>query len=201
MEFIKYVLTSNMLCMGERIKKGTFRPTIRTIPYTQITGALKAVFGNKDIHAVGHLINDKWHNKVDYLTYSPRDRGIETSKLPLTIEFLADVLGNVYLLKNEDTKDLADEFEIHMGAMKSRGLGLCILENLSELSNIGTKPGILRTRIPEEHLDKFGVRRVIKPVYGYLFKPTSSTTGIYVRSLFEGSMIAGPEFLLENRCE
>ena len=71
-----------MLCMGERIKKGTFRPTIRTIPYSQITGALKAVFGDKEIHAVGHLIEDKMHNKVDYLTYSPRDRELETSKLP-----------------------------------------------------------------------------------------------------------------------
>ena len=112
MEFIKYILISDMLCMGERIKKGTFRPTIRTIPYSQITGALKAIFGNKEIHAVGHLVKDGKHNKVDYLTYSPRDRGLEMSKLPLTVEFLTDVLGNVYVLENEGTRDFPSEFKI-----------------------------------------------------------------------------------------
>ncbi|MBN1761886.1 MAG: hypothetical protein JW878_02235 [Methanomicrobia archaeon] len=200
MEFIKYRLTSDMLCMGERIKKGTFRPTIRTIPYTQITGALKAVFGDNDIHAVGHLVEDKKHNKVDYLTYSPRDRGIETSKLPLTIEFLTGVLGSIYIVKNEVTKDFAEEFEIRMGAMKSRGFGLCTLKKLTELND--SRPerdrGVLNTRIPEEHLETFGVSGVIKPVYGFLFKPLSDTSGVYVRSLFEGSEIAGPKFLLEH---
>ena len=198
MEFIKYTLTSDMLCMGERIKKGTFRQTIRTIPYSQITGALKAVFGDKEIHAVGHLIEDKRHNKVDYLTYSPRDRGLETSKLPLTVEFLTDVFGTAYVLKSEDTENFPEEFEIRMGAMKSRGFGLCTLKRLNGINKFTTKKGVLNTRIPEEHLDKFGIRKVIKPVYGYLFKPTSRTTGIYVRSLFEGSEIAGPEFLLEE---
>lgn len=198
MEFIKYILTSDMLCMGERIKKGTFRPTIRTIPYSQITGALKAVFGEREIHAVGHLTKNGKHNKVDYLTYSPRDRELGTSKLPLTVEFLTDVFGTAYVLKTEDTEDFPEEFEIRMGAMKSRGFGLCTLKKSNEVNNFTTKKGVLNTRIPEEHLDKFGIRNVIKPVYGYLFKPTSSTTGVYVRSLFEGSEIAGPEFLLEE---
>jgi hypothetical protein len=198
MKFIKYRLTSDMLCMGERLKKGTFRPTIGTIPYTQITGALKAVFGDKDIHAVGHLVEDKKHNKVGYLTYSPRDRGIETSKLPLTIEFLTDVLGSVYIVKNEVTKDFSEEFEIRMGAMRFRGLGLCTLRKSEEIPNITPKPGILNTRIPEEHLEMFGVRKVLKHVYGFLFKPLSDTSGVYVKSLFEGSEIVGPKFLLEH---
>ncbi|MDI6810970.1 MAG: hypothetical protein QMD80_04745 [archaeon] len=230
MEFIKYFLTSDMLCLGERIKKGTFRPTIRTIPYTQITGALKAVFGDRDIHAVGHLVEDKKYNKVDYLTYSPRDRGIETSKLPLTVEFLTNVLGHIYILKNGDTKDLEEEFEIVMGALKSKGFGRCKLkkvqefeitfcgkynkeecvkilnmckeridENLICVEIMNKANGLLNTRIPEKYLEKFGIKRwEDRPIYGYLFEPTSKTSGIYVRSIFEGSMIAGPEFLLEK---
>ena len=42
MEFLEYKLRSDMLCLGERTKKGTFKPTITTIPYSQITGAIKA---------------------------------------------------------------------------------------------------------------------------------------------------------------
>jgi len=198
MKVVEYTLTSEMLCMGERIKKGTFRPTVKTIPYTQITGALKAVFGDKDIHAVGHLIEGGKHNKVEYLTYSPRERKLETSKLPLTIEFLTGVLGKIYVLENDDTKEFPEEFEVYMGAMKSKGFGLCTLKRSNEIGEIKPKPGILNTRIPEEHVDKFGIRNVIKPVYGYLFKPTSETTGVYVLSLFEGSQIVGPEFLLET---
>jgi len=198
MKFIEYILTSDMLCLGERIKKGTFRPTTRTIPYSQITGALKALFGDKEIHAVGYLVKDKKYNNVDYLTYSPRDRGLEMSKLPLTIEFLTNVLGYVYVLENEFVKDFPKEFEIWMGAMKSRGFGLCTLKKLKEITDFAIKPGVLNTRIPEKYLGQFGIRNIIKPVYGYLFRPTSDTTGVYLRSLFEGSEIAGPEFLLEK---
>ncbi|HEC88520.1 MAG TPA: hypothetical protein ENI52_04295 [Thermoplasmata archaeon] len=199
MKFIEYILISDMLCMGERIKKGTFRPTIRTIPYSQITGALKSLFGGKEIHAVGHLVKDKKYNKVDYLTYSPRDRGLEISKLPLTIEFLTDVLGYVYVLENDFVREFPEEFEIWMGAMKSRGFGLCTLKKSREITDLAIKPGILNTRIPEEHLSQFGIRKIIKPVYGYLFRPTSDNTGVYLRSLFDGSEIAGPEFLLEKK--
>ncbi len=201
MEFIKYILTSDMLCMGERIKKGTFRPTIRTIPYSQITGALKVATGKKDIHAVGHLIDDKEHNKVDYITYAPRDRGGDYSRLPITIEFLNNVLGYVYILKNKDTEDFPEELEIKMGAMKSKGFGLCHLRKIEEINAYELDRGFLVTRIPEEHVDKFDIRKIFKPVYGYLFKPISLSTGVYVRSLFEDSEIIGPKFLIKKKGE
>lgn len=199
MEFISYDLTSEMLCLGERIKKGTFRPTIETIPYSQITGALKAKFGkDKDIHAVGYLI--KPLNK-DYLVYSPANRVGNLSKIPLIVEYLRDIRGKIYIMKNSDTEDTLknqEGFTIRMGALKSKGFGECKLFNKQLVNNSKPKPGILNTRIPKECSDRFGIRNVINPVYGYLFKPTSETSGVYVLSLFEGSEVVGPEFLLER---
>ena len=192
MEFIEYELKSDMLCMGERIKKGQFRPTVTTIPYTQITGALKAIFGDKEIHAVGHLEN----YEKNYLTYSPRDRTLNTSKLPLYIEFLTNVQGRVYILI-EDFPD-EDEIEITMGALKSKGFGRCVLRRIGNIDELGIMRGTLNTRIPEELKDIFVIKKIIKPRYGYLFKPTSETSGVYVLSLFEGSEVVGPRFLLEK---
>lgn len=178
--------------MGERIKKGQFRPTVTTIPYTQITGALKAIFGDKEIHAVGHLEN----YEKNYLTYSPRDRTLNTSKLPLYIEFLTNVQGRVYILI-EDFPD-EDEIEITMGALKSKGFGRCVLRRIGNIDELGIMRGTLNTRIPEELKDIFVIKKIIKPRYGYLFKPTSETSGVYVLSLFEGSEVVGPRFLLEK---
>lgn len=228
LEFVKYTLTAEMLCLGERIKKGTFKPTIRTIPYSQISGALRKYFGENDVHAVGHLVIDGKHNRIDYLTYSPRDRKLETSKLPITIEFLTNVVGKVYIAKNDKISDYPKEFEIYMGAMKYRGFGLCKLKKEGEFKVDFCKKynrecvekvhickerkkdhiicgvimkradGILNTRIPKKHIKRFEIKRIGKAVYGYLFEPTSEENGKYVLSLFEGSEIAGPEFLLSK---
>ena len=197
MEVIMYKLISEMLCMGERIKRGIFRPTITTIPYTQITGALKSRFSGSEIHAVGYLDN----YEKNYLIYSLRNRIECTSKLPLTIEYLKNVRGNIYIMKSKDTEDIfkdKKEFTLFMGALKSKGFGECRLFNkeIIEFPNIRT--GKLNTRIPEEILKNFVIKKVISPVYGYLFKPTSETSGVYVRSLVEGSVIVGPEFLLKG---
>jgi len=231
MKFIEYALTSEMLCIGERIKKGQFRPTVTTIPYSQITGALKAAFGDKNIHAVGHFLfdNDEHafrRNHVQILTYSPRDRALETSILPLYIEYLADVEGKVYIAETVDATDIfkSDKtISIYMGAFKSKGFGRCELQKGKEIGDddqvVGE--GMLNTRIPiakvEEikakgdkfHKDlidngattdflkeNFGIERVKKARYGYLFEPTSATSGVYVLSLFEDSVIKGPKFLL-----
>ena len=236
MNFIEYTITSDMLCMGERIKKGQFRPTVTTIPYSQITGALKAVFGDKEIHAVGYF---PFNNEQEFrgkhtqiLTYSPRDRAINTSIIPLYIEYLTDVEGKVFIA---ETKDIRDELEsnesisIYMGAFKSKGFGSCTLKALKDRRTISEEDldiheGILNTRIPiakeakdmkgidgntnKRLVDKgeptefmrktFCIEKVIKARYGYLFKPTSKTSGCYVLSLFEGSVIQGPGFLLRD---
>jgi hypothetical protein len=194
MGFNQYGLTSKALCLGERTKGGLFRPTCRTIRYSQITGALRAWFG-VELHAVGHLAEKDGHNQSNTFTYAPRDRGQGISKVPLIVEFLADVVGEVYIL--DETGILPESFEIEMGALRSQGLGRCRLTFEGPAPN-GVKRGRLNTRLPLRLVDIFGVERVIVPVYGYLFRPLSQITGEYELSLFEGSEIVGPAFLLQE---
>ena len=232
MNFIEYTLTSDMLCMGERIKKGQFRPTVTTIPYSQITGALKAVLGDKDIHAVGYFqfnTEQEFRGKhTQILTYSPRDRAINTSIIPLYIEYLTDVEGKVFIAETDSIKNKLESNEsisIYMGAFKSKGFGSCTLKDRRKISkeDLDIQEGLLNTRIPiakdkymnvmggnahtglidegkttEFLKDKFCIEKVTKARYGYLFEPTSETTGCYILSLFEGSMIKGPGFLLRD---
>ena len=197
MEYFHYELHSETLCIGERIKKGTFRPTIETIPYTQISGALKAYFGRQEVHAVGSIVE---YESKDYFTYSPRNRITNVSKIPITTEYLINVRGNVYILKNKETEDFPDEIEIKLGAMRTKGFGYTILrkKGLVEVRNGQLDFGKLNTRIPIEHLDKFLIKPV-KPRYGYLIKPLSLSKAVYVLSLFEGSEVYAPGFLIEKR--
>lgn len=199
LSLIEYRLNSEALCLGERIKKGTFRPTITTIPYSQITGALKSVLGMADIHATGCITNEP---KKEYLTFSPKDNITNVSKIPITVEFLVNVEGRIYIAKNP-TYNFPSSIELVMGALRTRGLGNCIMNRIGEIDfstrearimNTGT--GLLNTRIPIEYLDKFSVRS-IRPRYGYLFKPTSMTSGVYVLSLFENSEVNAPRALLK----
>lgn len=213
MKFIEYTLTSDMLCMGERIKKAQFRPAVITIPYSQITGALQACYGNgeygnkaKDIHAVGYFPfkNEQEFRKkhIRILTHSPRDRAINTSILPLYVEYLVNVEGRVFIKETDDIKDVLESdkpFSIYMGALKSKGFGRCVLRRIGNIDELGIMRGTLNTRIPEELKDIFVIKKIIKPRYGYLFKPTSETSGVYVLSLFEGSEVVGPRFLLKNK--
>jgi len=237
MRFIEYELKSKMLCMGERIKKGQFRPTVTTIPYSQITGALQACYGNgnygdkaKDIHAFGYFpFRTKQEFRRDHirtLTYSPRDRAINTSILPLYIEYLVNVKGRVLIKETDDIKDVLesdDPISIYMGAFKSKGFGRCELEMKGTIDVTDSTCGQdeLNTRIPiakihqisdsislKEQIDggeptdclkdTFGIEDVITARYGYLFEPTSKTSGSYILSLFEGSVVKGPEFLLKD---
>ena len=38
----------------------------------------------------------------------------------------------------------------------------------------------------------------MKPIYGYLFEPIDENSGVYIKSLFEGSVVNAPTFLLED---
>ncbi len=40
--------------------------------------------------------------------------------------------------------------------------------------------------------------KIIKASYGYLFYPKNKITGVYKRALFEGSIIKGPEVLIDG---
>lgn len=209
MAFIEYELTSQALCMGERIKAGIFRPCVKTIPYSQITGALRHKLGSKDLHAVGYLIEDKDYNISNYFVYSPRDRVLDTSKVPLQVEYLSNVKGKVLVVKNGAERDLPEDFTLTMGALRSKGFGLCRMKFYRQVSaedmqiEGGRGDCELRVRLPEKHIDKFGIRNVKKPIYGYLFEPDEERpyTGCYVRALFEGSIVIGPKILLRKRKE
>lgn len=209
MAFIEYALTSQALCMGERIKAGIFRPCARTIRYSQITGALRKKFGLPDLHAVGYLVGDDDCNIADHFIYSPRDRASDISKVPLQAEYLTNVNGRVYIVENEPAKTLPEEFTITMGALLSKGFGLCNMKKLrlledghEEMRIVGESRDFeLKVRIPEKYKDIFNIKKIFKEVYGFLFEPEEEQpyTGHYVRSLFEGSVVRGPKILLKER--
>jgi hypothetical protein len=195
MEFLRYELQSDIICMGEGLRAGWFRPCVRTIPYSQVTGALRRSSGEEDLHAAGHLA----HYSIDYLSHGPRDRVRDISKIPLRVQVLREVRGSVYVLANEAGLLLPEEFELFMGGLRSKGFGHCHLRRLGSVPDgASCAPGTLNTRIPLECRDLFGIRDVQMPVYGYLFKPTSLYDGDYVLALFEGSKVVAPAFLLSE---
>lgn len=196
--FLRYELRSELICLGERLKAGWFRPcAANTIPYSQISGALRWAFGEAELHAAGHFCS----SEVDYLIQGPRDRVREISKIPLRVQVLREALGSVYVLANEASRVLPEEFEVQMGALRAKGLGECRLRKAGEVpAEARGEPGELNTRIPLNRVEMFGISEVQRPVYGYLFAPTSLFTGDYVKSLFEGSRVVAPPFLLRAFC-
>lgn len=241
MNFRKFSFSSELLILGERFKKGQYRPVITTIPYSQITGALQAKFGNgkytegaRQIHACGLFIfkdeSEFRENHIKILTYSPRNRSIETSIIPIYTEYLQDVEGEVYLKENEDVKEILShkgEISFWMGGLKSKGFGKCKMNFKGIDPCVDSREGELNTRLPllklddvdfnagQEDIDKlveegkptrflhdvFGIKRVKTANFGYLFEPTSETDGKYVLSLFEGSIVEAPGFLLKIKGE
>ena len=123
MDFMEYKLTSDALYLGERPKGNIFKPCIKTIPFSQISGALNKTFGADNIKSVGYLTGNSDFNQTNYLIYSPRDRTSGISKIPLQVEFLVNVVGKVYIAKNEHSEKLPVHFEIAMGGLRSRGFG------------------------------------------------------------------------------
>lgn len=198
--FFEYELRADLLCIGERTKKGTFKPCVKTIPYSTITYALQTALGRNDIHAVG-MLDEKFLRDIDRFrgiqTYSPRSRYEDVSKVPLNIEYLIDVVGRVYLLSEEGTAP-ETSFEITMGAFRSKGFGRCVLEPKQRIKDPSIKKGVLLTRLPVKRFDLFGIARVEKPIYGYLFEPSDISTGTYFKSIIEGSVITAYDFLLKK---
>ena len=202
-EFWKYSLTAKALCLGERNKKGTYRGTITTcIPYSQITGALRARYGTREkagyLHAVGVLNRFKQERIVQ----GRRDRILGLSTLPLEVDILTDVEATVYIVCNAYSRELPDQFRLSLGALRNRGLGACRLKRQAEQAPTPGGPpqeGRLAVRLPytDEVLTAFGIQQVVMPVWGYLFQPDEyHESGLYVRALFEGSIVRGPKFLM-----
>lgn len=193
MRFHEYRLTSTALCLGERLKAGLFRPCdTRTIRYSAITGALRQYLMG-EVHAAGYILQDPLP-QVRHWVYAPRDRGAGVSKLPITVQYLANVEGRVYVIP--DGAEPLRQLEFSLGALKSHGLGRCHMELLGTVEP-PTVRGELLTRLPEDVAPLFGVK-AIQPRYGYLFRPTSATDGVYIRSLFEDSLVEGPACLVQG---
>lgn len=197
MAFLEYELIADALYLGERPKGEIFKPCIGTIPFSQISGALNRAFGRQDFKAAGYLVPEGHYNQVRYLTYSPRDRVANLSKVPLQVEFLSEVLSRILILDNDAAKILPELFSLPLGGLRSRGFGSCRLTLKQRLSEWKPVKGTLLTRIPMSELHLFDIRNILAPKYGYLFKPEPGTfTGVYVKSLFENSLVVGPPFLL-----
>lgn len=200
--FFQYRLKAEMLCIGERMKKGTFRPCVKTIPFSSIVGALRDEYGFKEgeIFAAGYLekTEDREKNKIEQMTMAPQYVDSGVSRVPLAVEFLINVEAKVYILGEKELieKRLGEKFDLTMGALKSKGFGRCKLSEMTLVEDLKIEEGKLLTRIPEEHLDKFCIKQLKKPVYGYLFKQTPSEEWICVKSLFEGSLVRGYKFIV-----
>ncbi|MBE0481071.1 MAG: hypothetical protein IBX68_08835 [Dehalococcoidia bacterium] len=186
------------------MKKGTFRPMVpafelgsreyRPIPYSTAAGALREFVDlsyDVPVHAAGYFTA----GNLESLIIAPRDNVTGVSKLPITIQFLANAEGRLFVSVDQNTKDLPEYFEMVMGGMRYKGFGLCRLTRVyAQPRPEKTVSGALLTRIPEDALGVFGgdpeaVVRDGPYRRGYLFKPTSATGGVYVRSLFEESIV------------
>ncbi len=210
-QLYEYLLESPAMILGERFKGGVFRPSSKVLRYSQITGALKAELGIQDIHAVG--IIEKFN--IDFFVYSPQDKVAGRSKIPLMAEVLTDVRARVYIAS---PKDLPEELFLRVGALATKGFGESHLKlvrvievsklkkSIGETSRILSERGVpeLATRLPlreEVYKGVFGISRIIKPIYCYMFYPTSPTTGYYELSLKEGSIVIAPSILIRKRGE
>ena len=197
MEFWKYLLHAEALCLGERVKGGLFRPCdTRTIRYSTLTGALSSYLG-RDVSGAGYFCEQTGRNIVSYLTYAPRDDATGVSLVPLTIQYLANAYGVVVI---RTPAPLPKTFELTMGALKSKGIGHCRFE-CAGLADMEITQGTLRTRIPCHRMAEFSITEALVPIYGYLFEPTSITEGEYVRSLWDGSQVVGPKCLVKEEVE
>jgi len=204
----EYLLESPAMILGERFKGGIFRPSSKVLRYSQITGAFKAKLGFQNIHAVGVI--DRY--EVDFFIYSPQDKVAGRSKVPLITEVLLGVRARVYVASVDE---LPEKLTLRIGALITKGFGESILKlrniiSIDELKrSIGKtiqcfRQGVslkLATRLPfREEIYKgiFGIREIIKPVFGYMFYPTSLTTGYYELALMEGSIVIAPYILLSE---
>ncbi len=202
--FFHFELETQAIAIGERIKGGVFRPCIETIPTSTLKGSFRDYFGLIDVLAIGFFREGRC--KKDTFTYSPFDVFLGTSKLPISLEYLKPANGeeaikaDIYVVKNDSAESLIKitPTEISIGALKSKGFGRCELEYIEDIKP-DLKIGYLKGRLLEEECSTFGITKVIKPCYGYLFYPTSEVSGVYKRALFEGSIIEGPEILIKER--
>ena len=206
--FLRLRLTTQAVAIGERVKKGTFRPCVETLPTSTLMGCFKEYFG-LDAVAIG-FFDLKTYRKETF-TYSPFNSAVGTAKLPLTLEYLApkdgyrEITGEIYVAASPQTRATfaaSDrEHTVALGALRSKGFGECALSFESEVQP-QHKAGYLRGNLRETDAAAFGINLshdLIRPRYGYLFRPDAYRIGgQYERALFMGTILDGPDFLLER---
>lgn len=194
---IEYILNAQTLSLGERLKKGTFRGTLeRSIPYSQLTGALTAEFGQG---VAGVAIIEEYSGPY-WQAASTRNRALGSAYLPLEYAFLVDVKARAFVT-GPRAACLPQHFSLQVGALRSKGLGYCTMERVGPVTEDQAECcwGSLLVRLPErgDVLEQFGIVEVAMPVWGYLFEPDENRVGgVYVRALFEGSVVRGPRCLV-----
>jgi len=217
-KFVKIIFTADCLYLGERIKKGTFKPAISPrgkrykqgnilpdtlpVPYSTITGALRALFGElTDIHAIGKMTK----YNVEYMSIAPFDSALIAAKLPITVEYMTDITGEIYVKQTNNLPSLQIlNSGFVMGGMKSKGFGSCkvIFIDKDYQPKIIEQERKFLSRIyyDDEIMKHFGISsaNITKAYWGYLFRKTSEFNGYYQKSLFEQSIIInGYDFLVE----
>ncbi|HEY3128712.1 MAG TPA: hypothetical protein VGL91_04600 [Acidobacteriota bacterium] len=205
--FIHLHLITRSVIVGERVKKATFRPCVETLPTSTLMGCFLEYFGLKETVAIGLFEAGTYRKEI--FTYAPFDASLATPKLPLTVEYLAPALGrqeieaDVYVAATSEAETVfsskGSPWPIKLGAMKSKGFGDCFLEYVEKVRPT-RQTGYLRGHLRETDAPSFGVdlpQDLIRPRFGYLFRPDSYRLGgRYERAFFAETILTGPDFLI-----
>jgi hypothetical protein len=194
--------TPGVLCLGERLKKGTIRPSAKTLASTQITGALRVALNDETVWATGYL---EKYDPPQFIVVAPRDVVTEVSKVPLLVEVLTNVTGRVFVFAKPG-QTLPERIPLRLGAFLSKGFGHCELRRQNGAPDLALHTGALRCRLPESDLHYIGVdkpaEQVCRPIYGYLFRPqyqrgqSYTIRGVYERALLEDSIVQAYRFVV-----
>jgi hypothetical protein len=201
MAIAKFEAFLESLIIGERFKREIYRPCLETIPSSTIAGFFRENLGLMDAMGVGIFQPGSYERRwtVGALT----DKALQGASLPIETEYLAPVNGlikaSIYLVWNGPESCLASvrDMSVVMGAWRYKGFGRGRL-SFRMVFDPPIVPVTMKTRLTAKAAAALGVRRVIAPVFGYLFESTGPLTGHWTRSLFEGSVVEGPEFLGER---
>lgn len=204
--FLKLRLTTQAIAIGERVKKGTFRPCVETLPTSTLMGCFQEHFGLFGFVAIGFFKKNSYQKKL--YTYAPFDSATGTAKLPIVLEYLAprennlEINGEIFVTATDETRRIFENngnYLVSIGALRSKGFGQCQL-CLEEEVQPRLKVGYLRGNLREKDAPVFGIdlqKALISPNYGYLFRPDlHRISGQYERALFAGTILEGPDFLI-----
>jgi hypothetical protein len=189
------------LIIGERFKRGIYRPCIETIPSSTIAGFFRENFGIHGATGVGGIDSDSYERK--WAVAGLFDEALHGVKFPIETEYLAQRNGGIratlYLRWQESLEYLKEvkQLPVAMGAWRHKGFGRGLL-SFVEVFEPTIRLIELKTRLTRPAAQALGVHRVLAPVFGYLFETTGPVTGRWVPSLFEGSIVEGPDFLGET---